>query len=288
MAGALRPVVVLMAIASALLVADGVMDGVYPGGRAWLNGAYHGFGWTAYLFAALNLLVALMVARGSERSLIARIGLSGFFLVERPLTAFVLSPPAKDPAAIGVHAATVLVELVILLGALRVWRLGRAFADEDVSEMFSMSAGSPMVAAVAARSEQPAAKASSAWVVGLLALALAGVLVADAALQRFLPGGRVWGFAAETIGWTSYVLAIAVLSVAARAVRGTLSALRLQLALALLLFLERAFSPFVVPLEPGSGLVLHAFAAFFALALALASVGVMRDAPVRARALEVA
>ena len=72
------------------------------------------------------------------------------------------------------HAATAVIELIILLGALRVWRLGRTFADDDVSEMFSMSAGSPMVAAVAARSDEPATpKASATWLIGLLALALA-------------------------------------------------------------------------------------------------------------------
>ena len=285
MAGALRPVVVLMVIASALLVADGVLDGVHPGGRAWLNDTYHGLGWSSYVFAALNLIVAVLVARGSERSLVGRIGLSGFFLVERPLSAFLLGP--KPVSSVAVHAATAVIELIILLGALRVWRLGRTFADDDVSEMFSMSAGSPMVAAVAARSDEPATpKASATWLIGLLALALAGVLVADGALQGFLPGGKVWGFGPDTIGWTSYVLAIAVLSVSARAVRGTAAALRIQLALSLLLFIERAFSPFVVPLEPGSGLALHALAAF--LALALASAGAMRGARVRPSALEVA
>ncbi len=38
MAGALRPVVLLMLVASVLFVAAGVLDGAYPGGPAWSIG----------------------------------------------------------------------------------------------------------------------------------------------------------------------------------------------------------------------------------------------------------
>ncbi|MBM4420867.1 MAG: hypothetical protein FJ034_04665, partial [Chloroflexi bacterium] len=134
----MRPVALLMVLATVLLVLDGVVDGVRPGGDAWLNDVYHGLGWTSYLFAVVNLLVALLVARGSERTLLARVGLSGFFLVERPVTAFLLGP--KPIESVIIHAATAVVELVILLGALRVWRLGRSFEDEDVSALFSVGA----------------------------------------------------------------------------------------------------------------------------------------------------
>ena len=85
MAGAMRPVVLLMLLASVLFVVDGVLDGVYPGGPAWFTGKYQNLAEISYVFAILNTVVAYLVARGSERSLMARIGLSAFFLVERPL-----------------------------------------------------------------------------------------------------------------------------------------------------------------------------------------------------------
>src|SRR2546426_11324779 len=70
-----------------------------------------------------------MVAGGSERSLMARIGLSVVFLIERPATAFVLGP--KPIESVITHLATAVIELVILATALRVWRLGHSFADAD-------------------------------------------------------------------------------------------------------------------------------------------------------------
>ena len=69
MAGALRPVVLLMLLASVLFVVDGFFDGVYPGGQAWFTGKYDNLAEISYVFAILNTVVAIMVARGSERSL---------------------------------------------------------------------------------------------------------------------------------------------------------------------------------------------------------------------------
>ena len=83
MAGALRPVVLLMLFASLLFVIDGFVDGVYPGGPAWFTGRYENLAEISYVFAVINTVVAVMVARGSERSLQSRIGLSVFFLIER-------------------------------------------------------------------------------------------------------------------------------------------------------------------------------------------------------------
>lgn len=280
MAGALRPVVLMMVLASALLVADGLLDGVRPGGAAWLNDAYHGVAWSSYLFAGLNFLVAVLVARGSERSLVGRIGLSGFFLVERPLTAVVLGP--KPAASVAVHAVTALVELVILLGALRIWRLGRSFEADDVSALFALGGAVPPAAAAARSDDRPPAAAGTAFGVAILALALAGVLVADGAVQGYLPGGKAWGIAPEALGWTTYVLAAIVLTVSSRSVRGSVPWLRLQFAFALALFVERAFSPLVVPIGGAAGLAFHGLAAFLALALALVSVGALRSGvPVR-------
>lgn len=49
MAGALRPAVVLILLASVLFVVDGYLDGVYPGGPHGSIDAYSGLGWTSYL-----------------------------------------------------------------------------------------------------------------------------------------------------------------------------------------------------------------------------------------------
>ena len=274
MADALRPVVALMVLASVLLVADGLLDGVRPGGDAWLSDAYHGLGWTPYALALLNLVVAAFVARGSERGLVGRIGLSGFLLVERPLSAFLLGP--KPPQAVAVHAATALVELVILLSGLRVWRLGRSFGDADLAAILEADAGRALVpgAIVPATGRPLAARAS--WAVGLLAFLLAAVLVADGALAGYVPGGKTWGIAVDSAGWVEYLYAVVVLSVASRAVRGGVPTLRLLFAVALVLFLERAFSPFVLPVPSVLALALHALAAFAALALVLAAVGGLR------------
>src|SRR5207249_4740750 len=80
----------------------------------------------SYLFAFVNTVVALFVARGSERSLVARIGLAGFFVLERPLSAFIFGE--KPIASVGTHLLTAAVELIILISAVRVWRLGHSLA----------------------------------------------------------------------------------------------------------------------------------------------------------------
>src|SRR5437773_12021265 len=133
MAGALRPVVLLMLLASVLFVLDGILDGVYPGGPAWFTGKYNNVAEIAYVFAILNTAVAYLVARGSERSLMARIGLSAFFLVERPLTAFILGP--KELPAVVVHLATARVERVTVVSEARVWRCGASGGDDDVDRL---------------------------------------------------------------------------------------------------------------------------------------------------------
>jgi hypothetical protein len=66
------------------------------------------------------------------------------------------------------------------------------------------------------------------------------------------------------------------LVVATRAVHGGRVALRMLLALALILFIERAFSPFALRVGDPIGLGLHALAAFIALALALATASTIR------------
>jgi hypothetical protein len=280
MAGALRPVVLLMLLASVLFVVDGILDGVYPGGPAWFTGKYQNLAEIAYVFAIVNTLVAYLVARGSERSLIARIGLSAFFLVERPLTAFILGP--KELPAVVVHLATALVELVILVSAVRVWRLGHSVRDDEMNSLFGLQSSSPMHVPPSDE-EDPAPRASApglpkrtALLLGLITILLAIVLVADGLVSGFVPGGREWGMSDEASGWLVYLFAVVVLTVAARAVHGGTLALRLLLATALLFVIERAFSPFALRVVDPIALVLHELAAFVALALALACAGAIR------------
>src|SRR4029077_8725972 len=178
-AGALRPVVLLMLLASLLFVVDGFFDGVYPGGPAWFTGKYDNLAEIAYLFAIVNTVVAVMVARGSERSLQSRIGLSVFFLIERPITAFALGP--KPVESIITHFATAAVELLILITALRVWRLGNAAPDVDM--LFSLEGSSPIARAdqdtEALRRTRSAVGTRNAWLIGGVTLALAVALVVD-------------------------------------------------------------------------------------------------------------
>ena len=90
MARALRPAVLLILVASLLFLVDGYLDGIYPGGPNWSFDAYSGLGWTSYLFAFVNAVVAFLIARGSERMLALRIGLAAFFIFERPVSAVAL------------------------------------------------------------------------------------------------------------------------------------------------------------------------------------------------------
>src|SRR5213594_3698079 len=155
-----------MLFASLLFVVDGLFDGVYPGGPAWFTGRYENLAEISYLFAIVNTAVAVMVARGSERSLQSRIGLSVFFLIERPITAFALGP--KPVESIVTHFATAAVELLILVTALRVWRLGNAAPDVDM--LFSLEGSSP--AAKADQDTEAVRRTSSpvgmrnAWLIG--------------------------------------------------------------------------------------------------------------------------
>jgi len=280
MAGALRPVVLLMLVASALFVVDGVLDGVYPGGPAWFTGKYQNLAEIAYIFAILNTLVAYLVARGSERSLIARIGLSAFFVVERPLTAFVLGP--KELPAVIVHLVTAVVELVILVTAVRVWRLGHSIGEAEMSSLFGLQSSSPMPVPAddedepSPRQSSPGLPPKTAWLLGIITILLAAVLVADGIVSGFVPGGREWGLSGDASGWLVYLFAVVVLTVAARAVHGGTLALRLLLATALLFVIERAFSPFALRVVDPIALVLHELAAYVALALALASASAIR------------
>jgi len=276
-AGALRPVVVLMLFASLLFVVDGFFDGVYPGGPAWFTGRYNNLAEISYLFAIINTVVAVMVARGSERSLQSRIGLSVFFLIERPITAFALGP--KPVESIVTHFATAAVELLILVTALRVWRLGNTAPDVDA--LFALEGSTPAAtrpepAPEVRRRGSAAITTRNSWLIGGVAIALAVALVADGVYEGYMPGGRSWTTSIDGSGWIVYVFAAVVLSVAARAVHGPKIALRALIGIALILFLERSFTPFSMREQDPIVLALHAMGAFASLALALVTAGAIR------------
>lgn len=275
MAGAMRPVVVLMILASLLFVVDGVLDGVYPGGSGWFGGTAYGLGVLTYVFAVVNAAIAIVIARGSERSLLGRIGLSGFFLLERPVTAFAFGP--KSTEAVVVHVITAVVELVILLGAVRVWRLGRSLVLPDLDAAFALDAPSPAPMEREAAPARPGLSRRSAWTIGALVTVLIAALVADGLTAGFVPGGREWGTAGAAAGWVVYLYALVAFAAAIPALYGRAVGLRVLFALALLLFVERAFSPFALRVFEPVSLALHVLGACIALALALATVGALRS-----------
>ncbi|TMF23965.1 MAG: hypothetical protein E6I28_12035 [Chloroflexi bacterium] len=283
MAGALRPVVVLMLFASILFLLAGVLDGAYPGGPSWFTGTAADFSILSYLFAFVNTVVALFVARGSERSLVARIGLAGFFVLERPLSAFIFGE--KPIASVGTHLLTAAVELIILISAVRVWRLGHSLAARDVDVLFSLEGPSPAAPPEPARRRrerpnQAALRPGTAWLIAVVTLILAIILVADGAYEGFVPGGREWS-TADNAGWVVYLFAAVTLTIAVRAVHGGRIALRALMVVALILFLERSFSPFSLREQDPVVLALHGLAALVSLAVALATASAIRGRPPR-------
>ena len=281
MARAMRPVVLLMLLATVLFVVDGVLDHNYANKPIFEE--YQGVGWTSFIFAVANLLMTLAVARGSERTLFGRVALSAFFILERPATAFILGP--KPVTSIAVHFVTAVVELVILVGALRLLRLGHSLAPSDMDAMFALEpelrpAVGPVVVAPAVipgdTDPLPDPRRSSGWLIGVLTLLLAAVLVFGGIYAGFVPGGRAWGLSGDSSGWLVYLFAVVVLTVATRAVHGGTLPLRLLLVLALIFFIERAFSPFVLRVLDPVALGLHGIAALVSLALALATTSAIR------------
>ena len=274
MAGALRPVVILMLLASVLFVLAGILDRVYPGGAT----SFTDLAAISYVFAIINTVVAYLVARGSERSLALRMGLSLFFVVERPASAFLIG--SHSTASIAVHLLTAVVELVILVSGLGVWRLGHSVASGDMDQLYSLDSATPPPPPT--ERDEPATTRSStlssgtSWLIGLTTLLLAAVLVADGLVSNFVPGGREWGVSGESSGWLVYLFAAVVLTVATRAVKGGRLALRLLAITALIFFIERAFSPFALRVVDPVALALHGLAAFVALAVALSAASAIR------------
>ena len=79
-------------------------------------------------------------------------------------------------------------------------------------------------------------------------------------------------------------IAAVVLSVAARAVHGAKLLLRALIGIALILFLERSFTPFSMREQDPIVLALHALGAFASLALALVTAAAIRGGSASNRA----
>jgi hypothetical protein len=125
-----------------------------------------------------------------------------------------------------------------------------------------------------ARRVSPRIPAASSRAIMLLAFILAFTLVADAIQLGIVPGVTV---DLASPSWLVYVYALVVLLVAAVAVAGGRLPIRLLLVVSLILFLERAFTPFLgAPPDPIS-LALHLSAAVVALVLAVVCVAALRS-----------
>src|SRR5919198_4663444 len=224
-----------MLFASLLFVLAGVFDGVYPGGSAWLVTNGPDVAALSYVFAIINTVVAALVARGSKRSLVSRVGLAGFFVFERPFSAIVLGP--KSTASLVTHLVTAIIELVILLSALRVWQLGNSLQPNEADILFALEGSPPPGAAERRETVQPRLRRlprRSAWLIGGAALVLAILFIADGAYEGFVPGGREWGTSAGSSGWIVYLFAAVALVVTGRAIQGQRLAMRTLIVLSMI------------------------------------------------------
>jgi hypothetical protein len=308
MAVALRPAVVLIAVASLLFLVAGWLD---QSGEADLPAI------ESYVFGAINLLVAVLIARGNERILALRIGLAAFFMFERPVTAVAFGE--KPLVSIAVHFLTAVVEAIILVSTMRLWRLGHSVSETDLAFLTLPTAAGPAPAtagAVAGGGSAPIAEPvvrpepsrrrgmrlpsvrparprpgiaegvaplippRAGLAMGLLALLLALALIADGVAAGIVPGVTV---DLASPRWLVYVFALVVLAVAARAVHGRRFAMRLLLVMALITFVERAFSAFALGVTDPVSLGLRYAAALLALALAILSAAAIRSTRARRR-----
>ena len=122
------------------------------------------------------------------------------------------------------------------------------------------------------------------WIVGVLPLVLAAVLVGNAALEGYVPGGVDWSIAPQRSGWIAYLLAFVELVVAVRAVHGSLLAIRLLLATSLVVAFERVYAPLAFGGSGTLDVTLHAVAAVLAVVTAVVCAVALREIASRRRA----
>lgn len=134
-----------MTLAAILFCVAGYVSGAYPGGAGWIDRGEYGV--VAYVLGVVNVAVAVWIATGSQRGLALRILLAAVFVV----IVVLLAVEQPTPATLVAYGATAVVELVILVNALRVWRLGRRYDAGDLAAVFSLDAPR-----LARRRDQPA------------------------------------------------------------------------------------------------------------------------------------
>ncbi len=240
-----------MAVAAALFLVAGLLDGSYPGD---------------YVFGGVNILFAFFIARGSERGLLLRIGLAAIFFVERILSAYALGE--LSIASVAVHLLTALVELVVLLTAMRVWRLGHSVDAAQLDALFALDAA-PAESVTPEERPTPALQALPRITIAIFAASvLLGLALVAEGAQSALGG--------DPLGWRAFLFAAVLLVIAARAVHGRRLALLLLFAVGLLLLLERTLSPFLLGRQDPLSLALYVVGSFAAVALMLVSIAGLR------------
>src|ERR671925_282314 len=127
-----------MALAAVLFFVAGVLNGVYPGGSGWE--AHGGYAWLTYVFGLLNLAVAVWIWRGSERGLATRIVLGAVFLAI--VAALALAQPTT--ASLVLYVITGIIELVILLNAIRVWQTAREVGSSAIDRLLALDTPLPV------------------------------------------------------------------------------------------------------------------------------------------------
>jgi hypothetical protein len=268
-----------MAVAAGLFFCAGILDGAYPGGIGWIDRG--SFSYLSYVFGAINGIVAASIWRGSERGLILRIALAAIFFFERLASAFAGEP--KSAPSVAVHLVTAFVELLVLLGALYVWRLGRSVDARNLEALFAVETPvgrapprSGIARAAAPRGARSEAALRISFVLGAAALALTVTLAADAIVAGFVPGGREWTLDTASAGWSAYLFAVVVALLGAWAVQGSGIALRVLLGASVLLFIERPFTIVQSGDSDALAIALHGLGSFFALAVAISAVAALR------------
>lgn len=266
-----------MVLGSILFFVAGLLDGGYPGGSGWIDQGR--FSYLSHGFGLVSLIFAVVIARGSERGLLARIILAAIFFGGAVGLSYAHGP-APD-AATAAYLVTAFVELIILVNAIRVWRIGQFAETRDLDAIFALDAPLPVAEPRTALARPiPVAPSGlprrTARVIGVLAILLVIALLADGVAAGFVPGGVEWQLYGPASGWLTYVFAVVVAAIAVQALAGSRMSLRLLLVVSLLLFVERPFSPFVVGQFALTSIALHVIAAFLALGVALAAVAGLR------------
>lgn len=127
MAPTIRPVAFWMILSALLFFAGGVADEVFPGGRNWPPSPGSGAPWIAYAFGWMELALAGLIIRGRDWAFFAAIGVSAFFILERPLGPLMVTYTSVEGYL--VHFLTAVAQVFTMFALLRVFRLLRGYLE---------------------------------------------------------------------------------------------------------------------------------------------------------------